>query len=262
MNILDKIIESKRQEVKAIKAGYSKSSFSDSPLFSTPCLSLMGKIRNEHDITLIAEVKKASPSRGIIREDFNHLEIARTYSESGASAISVLTDIQFFKGSILFLKDIALCKTLPILRKDFIIDEIQIYEARANGADAILLISEVLDKREISELTIAANELGMEVLLELHSSAQLDKIDFTLNPLIGINNRDLSSFTTDIKTTTDLSVLLPEDVLIVSESGIINSDSINILKQTRADAVLVGEHFMRMTDIGCGVKEFRQWCIR
>jgi indole-3-glycerol phosphate synthase len=262
MNILDKIIERKRSEIKELHKKHSLSDFSDSAYFSKSCLSLFEKIKDEKNISIIAEVKKASPSKGIIREDFNHLDIAKVYLESGASAISVLTDEQFFQGSIQFLKDIAEIKTIPILRKDFIIDIFQIYEAKANGADAILLISEVLKKEEIEELTLSAKELGLEVLLEVHSEAQLEKINFGINHLIGINNRNLSNFVTDLKATLELSNCIPEDAVIVSESGINNKESIEKLKPTRVKAVLVGEYFMRMPHIHTAFEQFRQWCIK
>ena len=180
---------------------------------------------------------------------------------NGADAISVLTDKQFFKGNISYLKDIAKYKSVPLLRKDFIIDEYQVFEAKANGADAILLISEILSTSQIKELTSAATELGMNVLLELHSKEHLSKIDLTTNKIIGINNRDLTNFTTDLNTTKIISELITEDVIIVSESGINNKSNLDFLKSTKTNAVLVGEHFMKADNIGDSLKQMKEFCF-
>lgn len=262
MNILDKIIERKKEEVKGLKSRYSLRDLQDSHCFERSVLSLKGKIESEKKLSIIAEVKKASPSKGLIRKDFNHLEIAKAYMGSGASAISVLTDKEFFQGSIDFLRDIAELRTVPVLRKDFIIDIIQVYEAKANGADAMLLIAEALSKSQITELTHAATEAGLEVLLEVHSERQLEKIDFSVNRLIGINNRNLENFVTELKTTSDVSRELPSDVVIVSESGIQSRESVEVIKKTRAGAILVGEHLMRRSDIASALKELNEWCKR
>ncbi|KAB2909093.1 MAG: indole-3-glycerol phosphate synthase TrpC [Ignavibacteriaceae bacterium] len=223
--------------------------------------SLIGKIREAKGVAIIAEVKKASPSKGIIREDFDHRAIAGEYLRNGASAVSVLTDRQFFRGEIRFLEDIARFKTAPILRKDFIIDELQIEEAHANGADAILLISEILTKDEIARLTHFAYKIGLEVLLELHTPSQLDKIDFSLNGLIGVNNRDLETFVTDLNTTETVAKLLPRGVTLVSESGISAPEHIKRIRDAGCKAVLVGEHFMRQTSPGAALADMRKWCV-
>ncbi|MCU7526179.1 MAG: indole-3-glycerol phosphate synthase TrpC [Ignavibacteria bacterium] len=260
MSILDKIIEAKKEEVKCLRSRYSLRDFQETPYFERSVLSLKGKIESEQNLSIIAEVKKASPSKGLIRKDFNHLEIAHTYMENGASAISVLTDKEFFQGSIDFLRDIAEIRTIPVLRKDFIIDIFQVYEAKAKGADAMLLIAEALSKSQISELTHAATEAGLEVLLEVHSERQLEKIDFSVNRLIGINNRNLENFVTELKTTSDVARALPSDVVIVSESGIQSRESVEVIKNTRAGAILVGEHLMRKSDVALALKELREWC--
>lgn len=262
MNILGKIIAHKKEEVKKLRGSFSLSDFQDSNFFKRECLSLKGKIESERDLSIIAEVKKASPSKGLIREDFNHLEIAKIYMENGAGAVSVLTDKEFFQGDIEYLRDIASVRTIPVLRKDFIIDVLQVYEARANGADAVLLIAEALSKSQISELTNAANEIGLEALLEVHSERQLDKIDFSLNKLIGINNRNLENFITDLNVTLHVSLALPKDIAVVSESGINSCESINVIKKTKAGAILIGEHLMRKGNIAEALRELKQWCAR
>ncbi|MCF8240722.1 MAG: indole-3-glycerol phosphate synthase TrpC [Melioribacteraceae bacterium] len=260
MKILDEIIEVKKEEVKILRSKYTLSSFSDSEYFSKPGLSISAKIRSEENISIIAEIKKASPSKGTIRDNFNHMQVADAYINAGVSAISVLTDVNFFQGSIKFLNDIAGIKQIPLLRKDFIIDEYQVLEAKSNGADFVLLICEVLSKMQINDLTHAAIENDLEVLLELHSDNQLEKIDFTLNKLIGVNNRNLKDFSVDLKTTKLIKDNLPSDILVVSESGIGNESDIKFLKTSDIDAVLVGEHFMRSENIENSVNEMKRWC--
>ncbi|MEN8191921.1 MAG: indole-3-glycerol phosphate synthase TrpC [Bacteroidota bacterium] len=248
-NILDDIVEVKKEEVKILRRDYTLSRFSDSDNYEKACLNFEEALSKVEAISIIAEVKKASPSKGIIRKDFNHLAVADIYMNNGASAISILTDKQFFKGNINYLNDIAKIKSLPLLRKDFIIDEYQVFEAKANGADAILLISEILSANQIKELSSAAFELGMKVLLELHSKEQLEKINFSLNKIIGINNRDLTNFQTDLNTTKNIFDFIKSDVTLVSESGINTKEDIEFLKSINTDAILVGEHFMSAENI-------------
>ena len=258
--ILSEIVEVKNDEVKLLKRDFTLSRFSDMEFFGNSCLSFYDALSKRDRISIIAEVKKASPSKGIIREDFNHLKIADIYMNNGADAISVLTDNKFFKGNILYLNDIAREKEVPLLRKDFIIDEYQVFEAKGNGADAILLIAEILSANQIEELSSAANELGMSVLLELHNEEEISKIDFSSNKIIGINNRDLSNFKTDIRTTEIISNKLPDDILLVSESGINTKANIEYLKGIDTNAVLVGEHFMRADNIGDSLKMMKEFC--
>lgn len=260
MNILDKILKVKKEEVQVLRSDFPLSRFADSPFFSKKPLSLIERFRSDRNISIIAEVKKASPSKGILVENFDHMRIAGIYSTGGADALSILTDKTFFMGDIKYLREIASIKTTPLLRKDFIIDPLQILEARSNGADAVLLIAEALGKWQIKELTSAAQETDMEVLLELHSSAQLEKIDFSSNKLIGINNRNLESFVTDLNTTKNIAGLLPDDVFIVSESGINSRADLEIIQKTKASAILVGEYFMKSADISKSLQEFKQWC--
>ena len=262
MNILYKIVETKKEEVSKLKNKFSLSDFEDFTFFKNSIISFKEKLKDKNDLSIIAEIKKASPSKGIIREDFNHTEIADTYMMNGADAVSVLTDKNYFQGSITFLEDIARNKTAPLLRKDFLIDEIQLYQAKAFGADFILLISEILSQSQIKDLSRTAIELGMEVLLEVHSSKELDKIDFELNDLIGINNRDLTTFKVDLNTTVNIADLLPDNVKIISESGFGKSENADKVINTKVDGLLVGEHFMRSKKIGEELGKFKEWCTR
>lgn len=259
MNFLDRILEVKRREVAILRAKQKIREYPPGHLFNSPRFDLTGELKKTPGIAVIAEVKKASPSKGVLREDFDHVSIATDYMNNGASALSILTDREFFQGSIGFLSDIAGFKTRPLLRKDFIIDELQIVEAREAGADAILLISEALTKEEIAKLTRYAYSLGLGVLLELHSTDQLTKIDFGLNTLIGVNNRDLVSFNTDLATTEKISGLIPSGVTLVSESGIRTEADVKRVMNAGAKAVLVGEHFMRQTNPGAALAEMKAW---
>ena len=259
-DILHEIVEVKKEEVKLLKRDFTYKRFSDSEFFEKKSLSFINALNNKKRISIIAEIKKASPSKGIIREKFDYIEIASIYFENETDAVSIVTDKIFFKGSIKYLNEIAKIKSTPLLRKDFIIDEVQIFEAKSNGADAILLISEILSESQIIELTQAAQEHDMDVLLELHSSDQISKIDFSINKIIGINNRDLSNFNVDINTTGKISELIPDNILIVSESGIKNKNDIDFLKTTNTSAVLVGEHFMKSNNIAETLIEFKEYC--
>jgi indole-3-glycerol phosphate synthase len=215
-----------------------------------------GKGSKQSTTKIIAEVKKASPSKGIIREDFNPLKIAEIYQENGASAISVLTDKEFFQGDINYLSDIKKVVTLPLLRKDFIIHEYQIFEARAYGADAFLLIAAILEKNQIKDYIHIGLELGMSALVEVHKKKELDDVLSIKANLIGINNRDLDTFKVDIKTTERLMEYIPDDVTVVSESGIEKRDDILHLEEIGVDAFLIGEALMKEKDIGKKLREF------
>jgi indole-3-glycerol phosphate synthase len=259
-SILDEIVIVKKEEVRILHSEYTQSRFADSEFFEKQTLSIIKSISNNQNMGLIAEVKKASPSKGLIRMGFDHMQIARVYFENHTDAVSVLTDRRFFQGDIQFLKDIAYIKNVPVLRKDFIIDDYQILEAKSNGADVILLIAEILSENQIKELSKCAFELGLEVLLEIHSEDQLLKIDFSLNSVIGINNRNLTDFSVDIKTSQKLSKLVPENVIVISESGIDNKRSIESLKDNNVQAVLIGEHFMKSINLEKEVKKMIKWC--
>ncbi|MEJ2615139.1 MAG: indole-3-glycerol phosphate synthase TrpC [Ignavibacteriaceae bacterium] len=260
MNILEQIVEVKKEEVKKLKQKYSLNSFKEMEFFGSKSLEFSGRARSNQNISIISEIKKASPSKGIIREDFNHLKIAEIYFKCGTDAVSILTDEKFFKGNIEFLKDIASIKETPLLRKDFIIDEFQVFQSKGNGADIILLISEILSKSQINELSHAAKEAGLEVLLELHSEKQLNKIDFGINKILGVNNRNLEDFSIDLNTTLNLSRLIPDDIILVAESGIKKKEDINYLSQADIDAILVGEHLMTAKSIEEKFTELKNWC--
>jgi indole-3-glycerol phosphate synthase len=260
MTILEQIIEVKKEEVKNLKRDYSKSFFSDSEFFEKTSISFIEKLNSTMGLAIIAEIKKASPSKGVIKNKFNHIEIANIYFENNVEAVSVLTDEKFFQGNINFLEEIARFKTTPLLRKDFIIDELQVYQSKSIGADIILLIAEILSQNQICELTIASHELGMDVLLELHSENQIPKINFTTNNLIGINNRDLDTFKVDLSTTIEIGRRLPEYVHIVSESGIKQKTDVELLHKTNTKAILVGEHLLASDSIDKSLKELISWC--
>lgn len=260
MNFLETILAEKKLEVEELKRKFSISSFRDSAFYSQKTLPFASLLKKEDGIAVIAEIKKASPSKGILKKDFNHLEIAKVYFANKVDAISVLTDEKFFQGNIEYLKDIAQIKTAPLLRKDFIIDEMQIHQAKAFGADAILLICEALDKFQIVDLTLCAQAIGLSVLLELHSKKQLEKIDQNINKIIGVNNRNLETFEVSLTTSINLRKSFNEKIIFVSESGITTQKDIFELKQIKANAVLVGEHFMRQENIGSAIQEFRSWC--
>ena len=252
-------MKQKKEEVNILKRDFTLSRFKDSNNFELTPISFINNLTDD-SISIISEIKKASPSKGIIREDFNHTDIAKQYMDAGTSAISIITDKNYFQGDIKYLEDISSIKNAPLLRKDFLIDEYQVYEAKSFGADFILLISEILSADQIEELTQCAHELGMEVLLELHSDSQLQKIDFSLNNLIGINNRNLEDFSVDLKTTASIKKQLPSGVFVISESGINTRDNIDELTEYEINGILVGEHLMRQSDIYAALKELREWC--
>lgn len=260
MNILKDIVEIKKAEVKNLKKKFSYNSFNSFEYFNSETRNFEKSLINEKRISVIAEIKKASPSKGMIKENFDHLKIAEVYNSAKVDSISVLTDEKFFKGHIHYISDIKKITDIPLLRKDFIIDEYQILEAKAFGADAILLISEILSANQIKDLTDCAIELNLSVLLELHSDNQISKFDFHKNKIIGINNRDLTDFSVDITTTEKIKNKIKQQVTIVSESGISTEKDIEYLKDIKVDAVLVGEHFMKSENLAESLKQFLDWC--
>lgn len=256
--ILDEIIRYKRQELAARKAEIPINIIT-SAIWNLPLpLRFKDALLPSPDgrVRVIAEVKKASPSKGVIREDFNHLEIAETYQRNGASALSVLTDRKFFQGSIDYLSEIRHAVSIPLLRKDFVVDEYQIFEARGYGADAVLLIAAVLDDKEMHDFVELSLNLGLAPLVEVHDEAELERALKTDAELIGINNRNLQTFKTDINTTVRLIGSIPEDRIVISESGINTREDINLLKDAGVDAFLIGEALMREADIGKKLREF------
>lgn len=208
-------------------------------------------------IKLIAEIKKSSPSQGLIRKDFDLLEIARTYRGKAVDAVSVLTEEDFFCGDLNYIPSVRQILTVPILRKDFIFDEYQIYESRANGADAILLIVALLDSIQIKDYLHLSRELGLSVLLEVHDAMELEKALRAEAEIIGINNRDLKTMSVDLNTTFLLKKEIPSDKIVVSESGIKTNSDVRILEEAGVDAMLIGTSLMASQDIGKKIDEIR-----
>ncbi|MCX5863503.1 MAG: indole-3-glycerol phosphate synthase TrpC [Deltaproteobacteria bacterium] len=242
--ILDTIVARKKEEVAALKARG----------ITTPDLEIpspRGFIRALTDcagVAVIAEAKKASPSKGVIRPDFDPVAIARSYQAGGAQALSVLTDVDFFQGSLAYIPAVRAVVALPVLRKDFIIDPLQIREARAYGADAILLIAAILETSQIEEYQALASELGMDALVEVHDEAEVEKAVAAGSRLIGVNNRDLRDFSMDLNTTFRLQKMIPKDIPLVSESGIRDHQDMLRLAEHGIRAALVGETLMRAAD--------------
>ncbi len=249
MNFLETILSHKREEVTARKQSVLRSRLEDLPKFSYPRISLLSALQGK-ELAVIAEIKKASPSKQVIREHFEPLQLAREFVRGGASALSVLTDEKFFRGKLEYIEKMRNFITVPILRKDFIIDRYQLYEAKAYGADAVLLIAAALTREELSDLHDEASGLGLECLVEIHNEDEIEKLNLDQIKLVGINNRDLMSFEVDILTSVTLKKYLPPSVLIVSESGIATAKDIELLMGNDIHAVLIGEHFMKSPQPG------------
>lgn len=259
-DILKEIIARKRERLAAVKLQFPAEELKARAKAQAPARPFIEAISKPRQISLIAEIKKASPSSGVIREDFNHLEIARAYQESGAQAISVLTEEDYFQGSIAYINEVKNIAGLPVLRKDFIIDEYQVYESRFYGADAILLIADLLTQEEISQFIAGAAELGMDCLVEVHNEKELKKVlKLKGVSLIGINNRDLHTLEVDPKTTEKLFTLIPRDKVVVVESGLKAYQDILFLKILGVSAVLIGTAFMQAENIGAKVEELMGW---
>jgi indole-3-glycerol phosphate synthase len=248
---LDNIVQTKISEVAALKLKFSLAEAEKKIAEMSPCLNFIKAISTDRkrETGLIAEVKKASPSKGLIRPNFNPVELAQSYEKAGADCISVLTDEQYFQGSNTYLSEIRKQVNVPILRKDFTIDFRQIYEARLIGADAILLIAAILTTEQMREFLSISRTLGLDALVEVHDRAELERVLELDAELIGINNRNLQTFVTDLKTTEQLIGIIPSNKIIVSESGIVDAKEIEYLRHVGADAVLIGETFMRNPNI-------------
>jgi len=256
-SILDLIVASKRQEIAEARATMPECDLERALDEAPPVRDFRATLEVGPDIQIIAEVKKASPSAGVIRADFDPVAIARTYQQHGAACISVLTDQPFFQGHLSYLRQVRQAVQVPLLRKDFILDRYQLLEARLAGADAVLLIAEILDDRQLSQLQRDAASLGMQCLVELYDPANLPRVVDSGARLIGINNRDLRTFVTRLEHTLELATRLPPGVCLVSESGIQNQGDLERLKVAGVKAVLVGETLMRASDIGAAVEELR-----
>lgn len=254
MSILDQIVASKCREVAASRRWMPLEELEAQAVDAPPVRDFRAALVNEGPIQLIAEVKKASPSAQVIRADFDPVQIGRAYQDSGAACISVLTDAPFFQGHLSYLARVRASVTIPLLRKDFIIDEYQVVEARLAGADAILLIAEILDDHLLSSLLRRARGLGMASLVELHDAANLPRVLAAGADLVGINNRNLHDFSTCIDHTLRLRGQIPPEIVVVSESGIHTREDVNRLEAVGVSAILVGESLMRAADVGLAVK--------
>lgn len=257
--ILDRILETKQREVEAARRAVPESVLRDRVARLPPTRDFAAALRSADpgQVAVIAEVKRASPSAGLIRADVDPVALARTYERHGAAAVSVLTDAEYFRGRLADLTAVHQAVTRPVLRKDFIIDEYQLLEARAAGADAVLLIAECLPGDRLAELYRAAVRLGLHVLVELHDAAELPRVLDCGTRVIGINNRDLRTFTTRLEHTLDLLPRIPAGYTVVSESGIGSRADVARLAAAGVRAVLVGESLMRAVDVGAALDALR-----
>jgi len=276
-NFLENILAHKKQEVETRKHQISEHTLrarleqANPPISLTaalwfdsahhdrhpePFVYAQDKLRRREGLAVIAEIKKASPSAGLIRADFDPVQIAKSYVQAGANAISVLTDEQFFQGSLHFIEQIRPVVPAPILRKDFIIDPYQVLEARAFGADALLLIVTALDQSQLQTLLAKTSELGLEALVEVHSADEMRIAVDAGAKIIGINNRSLETFKIDLATTEQLAPLAPSDAILVAESGLHTQADLQRMIRAGVDAVLVGTHFMKQPDPGVALQQF------
>lgn len=261
-DILKEIVQKKKEKIILAKQQLSEEDLKLRMQDLAPTRSFMEAINKPRQISLIAEIKKASPSRGIIRENFNLQEIAKIYQDCGVQAISILTEEDFFQGNINYLNEVKGQVEVPILRKDFILEPYQVWESRFFGADAILLIADLLSVEKLSELITLADNLGLDCLVEMHDEKELRKV-LNLKPktefVIGINNRNLHTLEVDLKTTERLFPLIPKDRVVIVESGIKSYQDVLFLKILGVNAVLVGEAFMEAQDIKKKIQEIMGW---
>jgi indole-3-glycerol phosphate synthase len=253
-SILDEIVASKRREVATARLRMPLEELEAQAAEAPPVRDFRAALAGPGPIQLIAEVKKASPSAKVIRADFDPIAIARTYQAHGAACLSVLTDAPYFQGHLSYLARIRASVAIPLLRKDFLIDEYQVVEARLAGADAVLLIAEILDDTTLSRLLARARGLGMAALVEFHDEANLPRVLAAGADLVGINNRDLRRFVTDLELTLRLRDQIPPEVILVNESGIKTRRDVERLEAAGVSAILVGETLMRADDIGLAVE--------
>ena len=252
-NILEKIEATKLQEVERLKGHVSLNEIKVHNNLKDPCRDFVGSIKKNHltcRSSVIAEIKKASPSKGVIREKFNPVDIARSYEEYGAACLSILTDEQYFQGDLKYLNLVKQEVGLPILRKDFIVDPYQIYESKINGADCILLIAAILSDQQLIEYEKTAHDLGMAVLVEAHDAKELDSSLQLQTELIGINNRNLKTFDVTLDTTLDLKNKIGKDKIVVTESGIFTKSDVELMNKNDVHTFLIGESFMRHENPG------------
>ncbi|MGM0546837.1 MAG: indole-3-glycerol phosphate synthase TrpC [Bacteroidota bacterium] len=256
-NILEEIVEQTKIDLKKRKRKVSFNGLGEMELFEQEPRDFADALQLENDVAIIAEIKKASPSKGLIRPDFDPQKIAGQYQEGGASAISVLTDEPAFKGSLEYLEMASREVNIPILRKDFIVDPYQVKEAKAYGADAVLLIATVLDGHQLDELLHATKEFNIQALVECYSEEDIEYVTFEKVEILGVNNRDLRSFEVDLHRGIELLHKAPEETILVSESGLAMAEDLKLLLDEGIDAALIGEHFMRQPDPGEAVKKLK-----
>lgn len=257
-DILAKILQTKKEEVAAARQLRSESDVLREAKNRKDVRGFVRALKykiSQNQPAVIAEVKKASPSKGVIRENFNPSDIATSYAAHGAACLSVLTDMQYFQGAYDHLRQARAACALPILRKDFMIDPYQIIHARAIGADCILLIVAALSLPQLLEFENLAHELGMDVLVEVHDKAELETALNMKSVMLGINNRNLRTFETSLQTTLDLLEYVPEDKLVITESGILSSEDVKLMRDHQVNAFLVGEAFMRQPEPGVALEQ-------
>jgi len=230
------------------------STFRDGEYFHHPTLSLQASVRKHTPIGIIAEIKRTSPSGGVLRKNVEPGSIARDYADHGAAGISVLTDRKYFSGSLSDLEEVRKSVDIPVLRKDFIIDEFQLHEAKAHGADAILLIASILERSQLQELFLAAREIGLEALIELYELREIDILDFATMKLIGINNRNLRTMQVDIRHSLEITAHLPAGITVISESGVSSARELKTLRGNGIHGVLIGEYLMKSNHPGIALR--------
>ncbi|HUH75580.1 MAG TPA: indole-3-glycerol phosphate synthase TrpC [Chitinophagales bacterium] len=257
MSILHKIVDQKRLEIASAQKSTTIESLKEMPLFYRPTISMSQRIMEKGSSGIIAEFKRHSPSKKWINQNADPVEVVKAYAEAGVAGSSVLTDEQFFKGSLDDLVRVREAVDIPILRKDFIVDPYQIYEAKANGADVILLIASILTPCEVSSLADIAHQIGLEVLLELHDEAELGHVNSEIE-MIGINNRNLNTFEVDIEQSARMVAKLDVKYIKIAESGIDSPETISYFREFGFNGFLIGENFMKTSDPGLACKKFIQ----
>lgn len=256
--VLEKIVARKHEEVAARRAVVSLAELEQQAVQATPVRGFASALQTKaalRQAAVIAEIKKASPSKGVLRENFHPAEIAQSYAAAGATCLSVLTDMDFFQGADRYLQEARAACNLPVIRKDFMVDSYQIVESRALGADAVLLIAACLEDSQMAEMAAVAAEYQLDVLAEVHSAHELERVlDVLDTPLLGINNRDLHTFDVSLTTTLDLLSSIPEERLVITESGILKRADVELMQINNVHAFLVGEAFMRAAEPGAELK--------
>jgi indole-3-glycerol phosphate synthase len=259
---LDKIVDYKRQELESVRRKVSLKDVRAMAEDAAPSMDFVGALRvgSGSPPAIIAEIKKASPSAGVIRPDFDPVGIAASYEDGGAACLSVLTDDHFFQGSLQYLEDIRRRVKIPLLRKDFSLDAYHVYEARAHAADAVLLIVRILEDAQIKDYAALAKDLGMSALVEVHDGKEMERAVKAGAKLVGINNRNLDTFRIDIETSVRLAKEAPQDVFLVGESGIATADHVRKIREAGVHAFLIGESLMRHPNPGEKLKELLKSC--